>query len=419
MAVEVHQEDVVRPTPEDNTASGAATTEGMYFSTSLKCWIVEGYAEAVAAMRETALEIPRLALPTEGLGEGERTALQGLWEQAQHLPLYSTGRAHQRLRRHLRAPFTRDAVVDWRGLTREIARELMEERLAVGRVEVVSEIGSPLVRWVMADVIGIPVSKRADFERWTEATTRVGSLATPHWSGDVAAEAAEAAECIHELVRDVLANPNEVCAGSLLGRAAHGPGPGEHSGLSVAELAANARSLYTAGVQTTIFLIASAACLIFNDEDLVRRVREDARTVKAMVQETLRFACPAVEVNVRRAGRDVTIGAHHILRGQFVRIVALRANRDSRRFRDPDVFNYRRGDRGKALAFGTGPHVCLGNHLATAVTEEICAVLAEPRYDARTISPYPQFRRRAAAPVMWGPEWVHLGLGTAHSKTVG
>jgi cytochrome P450 len=383
----------------------------MFFSQRLDCWVVEGYAAAVAVMREPALEIPRLPLPAHLLSTDDQVALAPLWEQAGHLPLYSTGSAHRRLRGELRAPFTRDAVDNWRPLIRQVATELVVRSLPSGRIEVIEDLGRPLLRQVMAEVIGIPESRRTEFDQWTHAAVDVGKLGTPHWSGDVGHAASRATDAIDRLVEQILDSPNDMPPGSVLGTAA--ARRGQNGGLSTAELAANARSLYTAGVHTTIFLIASAAFFLFADETALKAVRRDRATVTGVVHETLRFASPAVEVNVRRATRDVTVGRHDIRKGQFVRTVVLRAARDPAQFHDPDVFDHRRPHAGRTLAFGVGPHVCLGNHLATAIAEETCAVLADVRYAARLLGPHPTFVRRGAIPVMWGPEWVRLELGPA------
>ena len=156
---------------------------------------------------------------------------------------------------------------------------------------------------------------------------------------------------------------------------------------------------------------AASACFLFGDEDVLAEARRDEGVVAAVVQETLRFASPAVEANLRRATRDVSIAGKTIRREQFVRTVVLRANRDPRRYDHPDDFDHRRLRQGKALGFGTGPHVCLGNHLATAMAEESCAALVVPGLDARMAGPHPGFRRRPSLPVMWGPEAVHLNFG--------
>jgi len=390
-------------------------TPGLYFSESLDCWVVEGYADAVAVMRSGALEIPRLPLP-DGVGtEQERSALAPLWEQARHIPLYSSGSAHRRLRRELREPFTQETVQAWRPLIRKTADELVEACLPAGRCEVIEDIGKPLLRQVMAEVVGVPPPSRAEFGRWADATVRVGTLGTPEWSANVLAEATEAVESIDRLIRRLLECPHDLPAGSVLAHAAERRGG--DGALSEQEVAVNARALYTAGVYTTIYAVATAAYFLFRDEAVLDEARRDHPVIAKVVRESLRFACPAVETAIRRANRDVTIGGRTIRRGQFVRTVVLRASRDPHQFREPNRFDHHRPRQGKALVFGVGPHICLGNHLATAVAEEACAALADPGLRARLVGPYPEFRRRPAVPVMWGPESLHLSLGADRQST--
>jgi hypothetical protein len=381
----------------------------MYFSQRLDCWVVEGYAEAEAVMREPGLEIPRLPLPKHILDADEQAALAPIWEQVDHTPLYSAGAAHLRLRRELKSPFAQRAVQNWRPLIRRTASRLIEQRLPAGHLEVMDDVGRPLLREVMAQVVGIPKRMRPEFHRHAQAAMDVGKLGTPDWSQEVLTRACRATNALEDLVDRLLSRPKGVPRGSVLSTAIARRGmPGA---LSVPELATNLRSLYTAGLYTTIPLVGSSTYLLFADEAVLAAVRSDRQVVASVVRETLRFACPAVEVNVRRATRDTMIGSHRINSGQFVRTVVLRASRDPKQFRDPEIFDLERPREGRELAYGTGPHICLGKHLATAVAEEICAVLADSRYAARLLAPLPTFVRRAAIPVMWGPNWVNLELG--------
>jgi cytochrome P450 len=393
----------------EEAASGEQRSPGLYFSNSLDCWVVEGYAEAVAVMRSEAIEIPHLPLP-RGVGtEADRAALAPLWEQASDIPLYTSGKAHRRLRRELRNPFTREAVDAWRPLIHKTAVELVTACLPTGHGEVIEDVGKPLLREVMAHIVGLPLSNRTEFGRWADATVRAGALGTPQWSASLLAEVTEAVESIGRLIRELLKEPRDVPSGSMMAYAVE---RGSHDGgLSEQEVAVNARALYTAGVYTTIYSIAAAAYFLFRDAALLEEARCEDRVVAKVVRETQRFACPAVETALRQASRDVVIGGHTIRRGQFVRTVVLRASRDPLRFPEPDKFDHRRPDQGKVLAFGVGSHVCLGNHLATAIAEEACATLVDPHYHARLGEPHPEFRRRPAMPVMWGPEWVRLSLG--------
>ncbi|MDH6120891.1 cytochrome P450 [Kitasatospora sp. GAS204A] len=389
----------------------------MHFSDSLDCWVVEGYAEAVAVMRSGALEVPLLPLP-RGLGSvAERTALEPLWEQARHIPLYNSGQAHRRLRHELRDAFTRESVEAWRPSIRKVAEESFTGCLPAGRAEVIEDIGKPVLREVMAEVVGIPPDARAEFGRWADVTVRAGAFGTPQWSDGLLAEVVAAVTSIDRLIGEVVADARAVPAGSVLARALERRRHGE--GLSEQEISANARALYTAGVYTTTHLIAAAAYYLFRDATVLEQARQDGRELAKVVRETLRFACPAVETALRRATRDVVINGETIRRGQFVRTVVLRASRDPRRFPEPDVFDHERPRQGRELVFGVGSHICLGNHLATAITEEICGVLAAPEFHARLAEPHPVFRRRPAVPVMWGPEWVHLELAPDHHSAVG
>lgn len=388
---------------------GAHDDLRLYYSEALGSWVAQGYADAVEVLRNEALEIPRLPLPA-GVGtEQEREALTPLWEQAGHVPLYSNGKAHRRLRRAVHGPFTQDAVRGRRPAIRAAAEELIADRVPAGRIEIVQDIAQPLLRRVMADVVGIPEDVRADFDRWVTATVRAGSFGTPEWSADVLSESVAAVAAIDGLVRTLLDRPADLAPGTVLACAVSGQGGA--GPLTEHEIAVNTRVLYTAGAHTTAPLIAASAYFLFGDEDVLAEARRDEHVVAAVVQETLRFASPAVEANLRRATRDVTIAGETIRREQFIRTVVLRANRDPRRYDDPDDFDHRRPRQGKALGFGTGPHVCLGNHLATAITEEICAALVAPRLHARMADPRPEFRRRPSVPVMWGPEELHLNVG--------
>ena len=398
-----------RTAATERPRSGQGPSSGIHFSDSLDCWVVEGYAEAVEVMRSSALEVPLLPLPG-GLGTAvERTALEPLWEQARHIPLYADGPAHRRLRYELRDAFTRVSVHAWRPFIRRAADESVDGCLPAGRAEVVEDVGKPVLRKVMAEVVGIPPDARADFARWADASVKAGALGTPQWSQVLMAEVAEAVASIDRLVGEIVAEAHPVPAGSVLAHALERRRRGE--GISEQELSANVRALYTAGVYTTTYLIAASAYFLFRDTAVLQQARKDRRVFAKVVRETERFACPAVETAVRRATRDVVIGGEPIRRGQFVRTVLLRASRDPNRFTEPDVFDHDRPNQGKELVFGVGPHICLGNHLATAITEEICGALAAAPHNARLADPHPVFRRRPALPVMWGPEWVHLELG--------
>jgi cytochrome P450 len=93
--------------------------------------------------------------------------------------------------------------------------------------------------------------------------------------------------------------------------------------------------------------------------------------VKAAVEETLRWAGP-VGTATRQATREVELAGVELPEGALIGAVLSSANRDPRRWTDPDRFDIER-DEGAHLAFSIGPHFCLGawfgRHLARVTLE--------------------------------------------------
>ncbi|MGW3140333.1 cytochrome P450 [Streptomyces sp. NPDC001139] len=389
----------------DNVA--AVATGGIYFNERLGGWVVVGYQEAVEVLRSDAFVIEPSAQWARG-DERMRRAIAPLRELESRIPIYAVGAEHRRLRDGLRASLTASAAQARRPRIREIASELVQACVGVGEVEVVEEVCRPLLRTVMAELVGIPEEDRTAFDTLIASREKFGLYGTPKWTPAVEKEVLAADREIGRYLRNLLGVSGELPADCFLAtaRTAHGP----HGGLSEAEIVTNALMLYTTGVVTTILLLGSAAYFLFHDEVVLADARRDpAAVVPGVVSETLRFASPTLEVQPRRAVRDFAIAGHQIRRGQQVRVMALKASRSPDRFPNPDTFDHQRTPR-KPLAFGLGPHTCSGNHLSIAIAEELCITLADPRYGARLATPTPTLHRAMSAPVVWGIDRLHLHL---------
>jgi cytochrome P450 len=132
--------------------------------------------------------------------------------------------------------------------------------------------------------------------------------------------------------------------------------------LSDLEVVANCVLLVTAGIDTTTGLIANTVlCLLKNPEQLAR-VRADPELVAAAIEETLRFEPPALSAS-RHAVEKFSLGGREIPAGGQLLVSLAAANRDPRRYSDPDRFDVLRADI-EPLTFGGGRHFCLGAALA-------------------------------------------------------
>ncbi|MDQ3091144.1 MAG: cytochrome P450 [Actinomycetota bacterium] len=129
------------------------------------------------------------------------------------------------------------------------------------------------------------------------------------------------------------------------------------------EASSNAAILLFGGIETTEGMIATLLLHLLADQGTLRSVREDRALLSAAVEESLRLE-PAAAVVDRYATSGVDLAGVHIPQGALVVVSLAAANRDPAAFEDPDRFDLHRPTGRSNLAFATGPHVCLGMHLA-------------------------------------------------------
>ncbi|QNE33464.1 cytochrome P450 [Sphingomonas sp. NBWT7] len=118
----------------------------------------------------------------------------------------------------------------------------------------------------------------------------------------------------------------------------------------------------TAGHDTTSASTAGGALALARDPALFARVKNDPTLIPALVEEAVRWVTP-VNHFMRTAARDVQFAGQSMREGDWIMLSYLSGNRDEAVFEDPDAFRLDRPPS-KQLAFGFGPHLCLGQHLA-------------------------------------------------------
>ncbi|PRA11498.1 cytochrome P450 [Arthrobacter sp. MYb211] len=122
------------------------------------------------------------------------------------------------------------------------------------------------------------------------------------------------------------------------------------------------RSLLSAGVDTTVYGITGLLYALATYPDQWAALKENPGLARVAFDESLRWIAP-VQYLFRKAGTDVRIGSHVIPEGTRVLLSYGAANRDPRRWENPDKFDLSRDPSGH-LAFGMGIHQCVGQHAA-------------------------------------------------------
>jgi cytochrome P450 len=263
---------------------------------------------------------------------------------------------HTRLRNIVNKAFTPRMVAAMEPRIREISSGLIDDIVARGGdFDLIEDLAIPLPVIIIAEILGIDPDRREDFKRWSDAFVfpRIGSDESANSFEESRIQFREYFSAVIEARR---AEPREDLISTLV-RA-----EGEDT-LTPEEVFAFTVLLLIAGNETTTNLIGNAVLALIDHQNQLARVQADAALVPNLVEEALRWDSP-VQVIMRLATRDAEIGGVKVPAGSMVMPMFASANRDERQFADADQFDVTRANARDHLAFGYGPHFCLGAPLA-------------------------------------------------------
>ncbi len=267
------------------------------------------------------------------------------------------GDAHTRHRQPFEYPFglarTRERFTAF--VEGEAAR-LVDGIAGGDGAELRRSVAGPLSVTVMAEALGLPDVDAATVLTWYDAI--VTSVSGVSAGRSVTAEGTEAFARLREHVGDAVRTADP----SLSMVAAAG-----RDGLAVDEVVSNAAVLLFGGIETTEGMICNAVWHLLSHHAQLDLVRADPELLANAVEESLRLE-PAAAVVDRYATRDADLGGARIPRGDLVTVSLAGAGRDPEVFPDPEVFDVRRANARRHLAFAGGPHICVGMHLARLET---------------------------------------------------
>jgi len=135
------------------------------------------------------------------------------------------------------------------------------------------------------------------------------------------------------------------------------------------------RSLLTAGVDTTVNGLAAVLYAFATHPEQWVHLRENPTLARTAFDEAVRLESP-VQTFFRTTTRDIEVGGTLIPEGRKILMFLGSANRDPRRWRNPDTFDLSRDPSGH-VGFGFGIHQCVGQHVARLEASTILKALAE------------------------------------------
>jgi cytochrome P450 family 142 subfamily A polypeptide 1 len=278
------------------------------------------------------------------------------------------GAAHTTRRRLVSGGFTPRRVRDTLPRLRGICDDLIDAVIEHGECDFVRDVASPLPMAVIGDMLGVPSADRAQLLAWSQQM-----LVSLGGAPDDYATAAEAFAAYVEYAKAAIAERRRAPTDDLFSVLVYAEADGAR--LSDDEIVFESLLLLIGGDETTRQVSAGGLEQLLLHPDQFAAVRADAALVPGAVEEMLRWVSPiknmARTTTVAATVDGVTIPAH-------TKLIVLyeSANFDERHFADPDRFDVRRSPNDH-IAFGFGPHFCLGAALARAeITALVECVLA-------------------------------------------
>jgi len=332
--------------------------------TPLGFFVVSRYEDVLAVVRDTA----RFSSDMRNSFMAGPPSEELLAVQAEGYPptptlLTNDPPSHTHFRSLVNKAFLPKRVAQLEGEIRQIADELVDRWIDRGRVELVTEFAVGLPLTVIADALGVDRADMPKFKKWSDdSVAPLSGMLTPEQMVECARSKNELHRYMAERCREREDDPRDDLLSDLV-QARFDDGDRKGQRLEVHELLGVIEQLLVAGNETTTKLIAAAMQLLIEHPDQMEAVRADPSLAVNLAEEALRIESP-VQMLPRVAKEDVVVGGVDVPAGSIVMVLYGCANRDEAKFPEADRFDVRRPNARAHLAFGQGPHFCVGAALA-------------------------------------------------------
>ncbi len=326
-------------------------------------WFLSRYVDVKNALLEASLSNERISHLKDEL-PGMEDLLKDYARVLRGAMFMADPPIHTRLRKLTRGGFTHASVEHWRSVIQGVVDSCLDKVQSAGRMDIVADFADPIPSIFMAELFDISAGDRDEFFQWSiDLAAFFGSPL-----GDVKEKARLANEGTRKLEEYFL---------ELIDRRHRKPGEDlvsffiqkqEEGTLSEAEVSAQCVALLAAGTITTADQLSNSIDALLRNPDQLKRLQQVPGLIVGAVQETLRYE-PASPFIYKLATDDFTLAGQEIHKGQRVFLCFGPANRDPEMFPEPDRLDIERSNSRQHLAFGSGPHWCLGADLASVEIE--------------------------------------------------
>jgi cytochrome P450 len=357
-------------------------TEPVHWSPKLKSWIVTGYEDATDVLTDAEIFSGDRFRPFRArLPEKDRATADEVLRWFNHWMVFTDPPKHTRLRRHMAAVLNEKVFDTQSQNVTDVINELADKLPRGEAFDFFTAFSLWMPGIIVADLLGVERDKLLEVKQWSDdMMTFIGSSRGVTDKYERARRGANAMGTYFlDLIEKRRADPKPDVATMLMDTEVDG------EKLNDDELIGCMMMVLNGGHETTANLLNNSMLALSSHPDAVADLRANPDKMERAVEEFLRYDSPVLSVG-RVVMEETELGGKTLAEGDRVFAMLVGANRDSEIFEDPDQLQIERSFN-PHMAFGKGPHFCLGTPLArlegrialNAILERFSTVeLAEP-----------------------------------------
>lgn len=275
-------------------------------------------------------------------------------------------RARRQVMRHFGPPHSPDVVPGAEPGIVRLCNQLLDSLEAGGRtrLDVVDDYAYPVPVTVICGILGIPLADEPTFHTWIQdmlAGLDLGPDASTEQGRARTEKARSSRTALTRYLTGLIEELRHRRGPGLLSALIHDEGP--EGPMPAEQVLSNARLLLIAGHDSTVNTISNCVMTLLRNPGSYDRIRSRPELLPRAIEEVQRLQAAVQFFPSRSTTADIDIAGTVIPKGAAVHLVYAAANRDPKRFTDPDRFDIQRPDN-EHFGWGSGIHTCLGGPLA-------------------------------------------------------
>jgi cytochrome P450 len=292
---------------------------------------------------------------------------------------------HTRLRRLLNKGFSPAAIEALCPQVENLVDRMLKPLKPGMEIDLLSEFAYPMPVSVISEMMGVPEALHGMFADWSRAIALFRG--SPNRTVEHARAAQDAMLHLTDYFRKTVADRKRNKGSDLISLLIDIEEEGEV--LTVEEVYAQCIALLFAGHETTRNLIGNGMYTLLQHPEQMAELRENPEMIRSAVEELLRFESP-VQFTARVLKEDIELCGQHIPKKWTILCMLGAANRDPKRFKDPNQLDLKRLNN-QHLAFSAGPHACIGGQLARLEGQIAILNLVQRFPEMRLAGPRPEW----------------------------